>query len=96
MSFSSAVHGAAGAGEQAQRGLRVRGQERPQRSVGGDRAEHAADHGDQPLGAGQRGGGLYLVHEQAAGPPPERLVEQVLAVAGPAVQGGAGHAEVLG
>ena len=72
------VHGAAGPGQQAQRGLRVRFEECPQRAVPGDRAEHAAGHRDQPLGARQPRAGLHLLHEQAAGPPPEQLVEQLL------------------
>jgi len=90
------VHGAAGPGQQAQRGLRVGLEERPQRAVPGDRAEHAADHRDQPLGARHLRAGLYLLREQAAGPPPEQLVEQLLPVAGPPVQRGAGHAEAAG
>ena len=56
----------------------------------------AADHRGQPGRPGQVHGGLDLVGDQAAGPPPEQLVEQLLAVADPPVQRGARHAQPPG
>jgi NADPH-dependent curcumin reductase len=55
------VHRAAGAGQDAQRGLRVGFQEQPHRAVGSDGAQDAADHRGEPVGPGQCGGGFYLI-----------------------------------